>query len=119
VGFEQPFAAVLTTAENRRLVDGVDLLSALSATLLTGLLGFWLGQQRRQPLSSRVRAVLWVTIGGLLAYLLYGVGWLRPEQWLFESPDLLVERIAVGGLVFLFALVALILYSRGLGVERR
>lgn len=117
VGFDEPFASVLTTGENRRL-DGLDLLSALSATVLTGLLGFWLGQQRRQPLSSRVRAVLWVIIGGLLAYLLYGAGWLRPEQWFFESPDLLSERIAVGGLAFLFAVVALILGSRGFRAER-
>ena len=90
-----------------RRPDGVDLLSALSATLLAGLLGFWLGQQHQQPLSGRVRLSLWVLIGGLLAYLFYGAGWLRPEQWLLETPDLLSGRLAVAGLAFIFSLAAL------------
>lgn len=80
---------------------------ALSATLLAGLLGFWLGHQHQQPLSGRVRAGLWVLIGGLLAYLLYGAGWLRPEQWVLESPNLLTGRLTVAGLAFLFGLIAL------------
>jgi hypothetical protein len=90
-----------------RHLDGVDLLAALAATLLAGLLGFWLGQQYRQPLSRRVRLGLWVLIGGLLAYLLYGAGWLRPEQWVFETPNLLAGRLAVAGLAFIFGLAAL------------
>jgi beta-N-acetylhexosaminidase len=92
-----------------RTLDGVDLLSALGATLLAGLLGFWLGQQYHQPLSRRVHLSLWVLIGGLLAYLLYGAGWLRPETWLFDGPDLTVSRLAVGGLAFIFALGMLFL----------
>ncbi|MEM7349127.1 MAG: hypothetical protein AAF485_33270, partial [Chloroflexota bacterium] len=92
-----------------RALDGVDLLSALSATFLVGLLGFWLGQQQPAPLSQRVRVGLWVLIGGLLAYLLYGVGWLRPEQWLIAQPDVLVERLTVAGLAFLFGVIALII----------
>jgi len=94
-------------AETVRPPDGVDLLLALSATLLAGLLGFWLGHQHQQPLSGRVRAGLWVLIGGLLAYLLYGAGWLRPEQWVLESPNLLTGRLTVAGLAFLFGLIAL------------
>ena len=87
-------------------MDEVDLLSALSATLLAGLLGFWLGQQFHQPLSRRVRLGLWVLIGGLLAYILYGAGWLRPEEWMLETPDLTVSRLAVAVMAFIFSLGA-------------
>ncbi len=90
-----------------RNMDGVDLLVALSATLLAGLLGFWLGQQQKQPLSRQVRLALWILIGGLLAYLFYGAGWLRPEEWLLDSPDVLAGRIAVAGLAFVFGIATL------------
>jgi beta-N-acetylhexosaminidase len=90
-----------------RQMDGIDLLSALSATLLAGLVGFWLGQQSHKSLSRRVRFGLWVLIGGLAAYLLYGLGWLRPEQWLFEQPDLLAARLSVAGLTFVFSLATI------------
>ncbi len=90
-----------------RPLDGVDLLSALSATLLAGLLGFSLGQQSRTPLSRRVRLGLWALIGGLLAYLLYGAGWLRPEQWFMEEPNLLAGRLSVAILAFIFGIAAL------------
>ena len=103
-----------TTPTDTRRLDGVDLLSALSATLLAGLLGFWLGRQFQQPLSRRVRLGLWVLIGGLLAYLLYGAGWLRPEQWFFEEPDLLAGRLSVVGLTFLFGSMAMWLSSGSL-----
>jgi hypothetical protein len=81
--------------------------------LLAGLLGFWLGQQFHTPLSRRVRLSLVALIGGLLAYLLYGAGWLRPEQWIFEKPDLLASRLSMAGMAFLFGLAAM-----GLGGAR-
>ncbi|MBN1219780.1 MAG: hypothetical protein JXM69_12695 [Anaerolineae bacterium] len=96
-----------------RPMDGIDLLLALSATLLAGLLGFWVGHQFRKPLSRQVHAALWALTGGLLAYLLYGLGWLRPEQWLLAKPGLLASRLAVIGLAFLFSLAAV-----GLGSQR-
>jgi beta-N-acetylhexosaminidase len=103
---------------NTREVDGVDLLSALAATLLAGLLGFWLGRQYNQPLSRRVHLGLWVLIGGLLAYLLYGAGWLRPELWLLETPNLVMERLSVAGLAFVFALGGLVLSHNRLRAKR-
>ncbi len=109
-----PPAPVAPNFQPRR-PDGVDLLSALSATLLAGLLGFWLGQQQPQPLPGRVRLGLWVLIGGLLAYLFYGAGWLRPEQWLLETPNLLAGRVAVAGLAFIFGLAALGVSARVAG----
>jgi beta-N-acetylhexosaminidase len=95
-----------------RPLDGVDLLLALGAALLAGLLGFWLGHQFHKPLSRRVRVALWTLIGGLLAYLLYGLGWLRPEQWLVEEPGLPASRLAIVGLAFVFSLAAVGLSSR-------
>ena len=97
-----------------RRVDGIDLLSALSATLLAGLLGFWAGQQYHQSLSRRVKLGLWILVGGLLAYLLYAVGWLRPEQWFMAQPGLITSRLTVGGLAFVFSLVV-----AGLTADRR
>jgi beta-N-acetylhexosaminidase len=91
------------TAVQPRTLDGVDFMLAIAAILWGGLLGFWLGQQFHKPLSRRVTIGLWALIGGLAAYLLYGLGWLRPEQWLLEEPDLLAGRLAVMGLVFLFS----------------
>jgi hypothetical protein len=91
----------------------------MGATLLAGLLGFWLGQQYNQPLSRRVHVALWVLIGGLLAYLLYGAGWLRPEQWLFEGASLSAGRISIAVLAFSFALAALLLTNGGLRAKRQ
>ena len=85
--------------------------------MLAGLLGFWLGLQHNQSLSRRVRVGLWVLIGGLLAYLMYGAGWLRPEQWLLESPDLLAGRLAIAGLTFVSALIALGISQLGMNTK--
>jgi hypothetical protein len=104
---QPPPAPVNPSLWQSRRPDGVDLLSALSATLLAGLLGFWLGRQSRQPLSRRLRLGLCTIVGGLLAYLLYGAGWLRPEQWLIEQPDALAGRLAVAGLAFVFSLAVM------------
>jgi beta-N-acetylhexosaminidase len=109
-----PSAPDVSPATARRL-DGVDLLSTLGATLLAGLLGFWLGQQFEKPLPRQVRSALWILIAGLSAYLLYGSGLLRPEQWLFDEPDVLTGRLGVAGLAFLFVLVAMGLNSQPLG----
>ncbi len=88
-----------------RRPDGVDLMLALAAMVLAGLLGFWLGNQFDAPLPRRVRAGLWVVITGLSAYLLYGSGLLRPETWLFDMPTPAASRFTLAALVFLFALI--------------
>ncbi|RMF05482.1 MAG: hypothetical protein D6768_01120, partial [Chloroflexi bacterium] len=75
--------------------------------LLAGLLGFWWGGQWRQSPARRVRAGLWVIIGGLVAYLLAAGGWLRPEQWFSESPSAGAARLALAALVCLFGLAGL------------
>ncbi len=100
----------LLTADRR--LDGWDLLLAFGAILLAGLVGSLGGRFAPKPLPRRVRLGLWILIGGLCAYLLYGAGLLRPEQWLFEEPGLLASRLSMAGLVFFFGLLALGLSSR-------
>ncbi len=93
-----------------RSVDGLDLLAALGATLLSGVVGF----TRRRPgrsTSRRVRFGLLALIGGLASYSLYGAGWLRPEMWLVSDPEsrLAAGRLSVAALAFIFGLVSLVL----------
>ncbi len=80
-------------------------------TLISIGIGFWMLPFLITHLGSEDYA-LWVLIGGLLAYLFYGAGWLRPEEWLLDSPDVLAGRIAVAGLAFVFGMATLGL-SRG------
>ncbi len=94
-----------------RPVDGLDLLAALSATLLAGVVGF--GRRRRpgRSVSRQVRLALLVLIGGLVGYVLYGAGWLRPEVWLVAGREskLVVGRLTAAALSFLLGLVSLAL----------
>jgi beta-N-acetylhexosaminidase len=98
------------SATSRR-VDGLDLLSALSATLLAGIIAISLQRKPERRLSKKVRLGLLVLIGGLVGYVLYAVGWLRPETWLVHGREmvLLAGRLAAGGLAFIFALAAFFL----------
>jgi hypothetical protein len=54
---------------------------------------------------------LLVLIGGLVGYLLYALGWLRPEMWLVPGgePGLVVGRLTAAALAFLFGLAVLLL----------
>jgi beta-N-acetylhexosaminidase len=112
-GASEPPVPTTSLPSSARRLSGIDLLAALSATLLAGLLGFWLGRQSRKPLSRRFRLGLWTLIGGLLAYLIYGAGWLRPEVWLVEQPDGVTGHLAVAGMAFIFGLIAQALSSQG------
>ncbi len=94
-----------------RAVDGLDLLAALSATLLAGVTGFSVRQRTGRSASRQVRLGLLVLIGGLAGYLLYGTGWLRPELWLAPevASRLVVGRLTVAALAFLLGLASLVL----------
>jgi len=92
-------------------VDVLDLLAALSATLLAGIVAFSLPRHPERSRSKKVRLGLLVLIGGLVGYLLYAAGWLRPEPWLDLATEsaLVIGRLIAAGLAFLFALAALVL----------
>jgi len=90
-------------------VDGLDLLAALSATLLAGVVGFSVRRRPGRSTSRQVRLGLLVLIGGLVGYLLYGAGWLRPEMWGLVEPQVWLQRLTVGGLAFLLGLASMAL----------
>ncbi len=98
-----------------RPVDGLDLLSALGATLLAGVIGFGARRRPGRSASRRVRLGLLVLIGGLAGYLLYGTGWLRPETWFLAASGVgeasagVVGRLTVAALAFVFGLASLAL----------
>jgi hypothetical protein len=58
-------------------------------------------------LSQQIHRNLWILVSGLSAYLLYGIGMLRPEIWLISEPNLLISRLTVASLVFGCGLLAL------------
>ena len=51
-------------------------------------------------------------VGDQIASLRYGAGWLRPEGWLLEPPDVLAGHLAVAGVACVFGLAALDLSGR-------
>jgi hypothetical protein len=108
-----------TGSARPRPVDGRDLLAALGATLLAGIVGFRLRRRPQRSASRWVRLGLLVLIGGLVGYLLYGAGRLRPETWFLAEPGALVQRLTVAGLAFFFSLASLALErpSRGQGAR--
>ena len=99
-----------------RPVDGLDLLAALSATLLAGVIAFSTRWRSAGTASRKVRLGLWVLIGGLAGYLIYALGWLRPEAWLIGGGQAswMVGRLTVAALAFLLSLATLAL-ERPLG----
>ncbi len=80
-----------------RSVDTFDLWASFGATFMASWLGLLMGGHGSR--SQRLRQALWGVIGGLLTYLLYGVGLLQPEVWLFPQADLLLSRVMLVGLV--------------------
>jgi len=92
-------------------VDVLDLLAALSATVLAGIVAFGLRRRPERPVSKKVRLGLLVLIGGLIGYLLYATGLVRLDLWLDLAADsaLMAGRLTAAGLAFLLALAALVL----------
>lgn len=65
----------------------------------------FLWQRAYRTLSERIRLILVTFIGGMVGYLLYGIGWLRPDLWLTPTATLIVQRLTLAGLVLLFGLL--------------
>jgi hypothetical protein len=53
-----------------------------------------------------------VFIGGMIAYLLYGIGWLRPDTWFLQTAPLWTQRLTLLILVSLFGLTASLMDPR-------
>ena len=77
----------------------IDFLTALAGIIFTSTLALVSWQSAEQTLSATVRIVLVTMIGGLIGYLLFGIGWLRPDLWLIPSPPLFVQRFTLALIV--------------------
>jgi hypothetical protein len=62
-------------------VDGTDLTLAACTVLLIGGVGCWLLGLRRKRRIVAIRWALVALIGGMGAYILYAIQWVRPETW--------------------------------------
>lgn len=100
--------AAETTAHR---VNGVDFLLALGAILGTVIAGVIMRRKSRQA-HDWLRLGLITFIGGMLAYLLYGLGWIRPDLWLNPQAAKIIQRVTLLGMVVVFGLL-------GRLVERR
>lgn len=89
-------------AASARKVTGSDLLVALATILLATVAAGFLWQQTYQATPERIRLLLVTFIGGMLAYLLYALGWLRPDLWISPGATEAVQRGTLFGLVLVF-----------------
>lgn len=89
-----------------------DLLLACGGLLLSMLVGYPLLGHSRHRRSAVVRWFLLAASAGLAVYVLYALGWLRPETWGLES-GVWTGRGVMAGLVALAALLPLAVVKRG------
>jgi hypothetical protein len=102
----------LPTAAAPKPVGSADLLAALAGILLTAVLGILLWQPAYQTASQRTRLILVAFITGMIGYLLYGIGWLRPDLWLAPGAPIFMQRLILAALVLIFGLVGNLLERR-------
>ncbi len=100
-----PVISPESTPISKSTVGRDDLLIALAGISLTSIIGMFLWQRAYRTLSERIRLILVTFIGGMVGYLLYGIGWLRPDLWLTPTATLIVQRLTLAGLVLLFGLL--------------
>ncbi len=90
----------------------LDLLLACAGLLLAALVGYSLLGRARRRRSAVVRWLLLAAAGGLAVYVLYALGWLRPQAWGFPAEPAWAGRLVMAGLVSLAALLPLGLARR-------
>lgn len=89
-----------------------DLLVALGAIAAALLAAAVVRRPARLNAAAQTRLALAIFIGGMAAYLLYGIGWLRPNEWLGAAESVAARRAALSGLVLVFGWL-------GYAIERR
>jgi hypothetical protein len=97
---------------SRQRVGSADFLAALAGIFLTAVLGVLLWQPAYQTASQRTRLILVAFITGMIGYLLYGIGWLRPDLWLAPETPIFMQRLLLAVLVLIFGLVGNLLERR-------
>jgi beta-N-acetylhexosaminidase len=115
-----PTATAAGPAESTRPPAGpLDLLLACGGLLLGAVVGYPLLGRARRRRSVVVRWLLLAATAGLVVYVLYALGWLRPESWglLPQSASAGLAawavRLILAGLVSLAALLPLVVVRRG------
>ena len=98
-------------------MDGLDLLLASAATFLVAIVGCLLSGRGLGRPSILVRWVLWAVIGGMVGYILYAVGWIRPDDWFLPGGITWLARASVVGVTVVGALLPLPLLLRGMRVD--
>jgi hypothetical protein len=93
-------------------VGSADLLAALAGILLTAVFGVLLWQPAYKTASHRTRLILVTFIAGMIGYLLYGIGWLRPDLWLASEVPIYLQRLMLAALVLIFGLIGNVLERR-------
>ena len=84
----------------------------MGAIFLTFAVGLVLWQPSYRSATRRTRLALVIFIGGMIGYLLYGIGWLRPDLWLSPQPAVIVQRANLFALTLFFG-------AAGIFVEQR
>ena len=111
-----PTATVVITDETQegmsRHVDGGDLFITMITIFMATIIGTNMWQHTYRTPSERTRLALVIFIGGTIAYLLYGLGWFRPEIWLMPESSITIQRMTLSGLVFAFGLIGSFLEYR-------
>lgn len=100
------------TAPGTAQLDLGDFLMALSLVLIASVASLAMRRRLYVSTSHRTRLGLVIFSGGMTAYLLYGLGWLRPDRWFYPQADDWTQAATLGGLVLLFAGLSAILEQR-------
>ena len=100
-----PLPAAIEPMRPDYTVGGLDFLMALADIFLVSLVGMFLWQKSYHTPSQRVRLILVIFIGGMVGYLVYGLGWLRLDLWLAPEASLTGQRVILAALVLIFGLL--------------
>lgn len=90
---------------NTTVVKSLDLFATLLTIALTTITSLVVWRKTYRTLGERTRLMLVVFIGGLIGYLLYGIGWLRPDLWFKLETTQLAQRLMLLLLVFSFGIL--------------
>ena len=90
-------------------VSGPDFLAALGAIILAITIGLRFNQTQQYTLLYQMRLSLITFSGGMVGYLLYGIGWLRPDLWLLPQASSQIHRLMLSFLVFMCGVIGLLI----------
>jgi beta-N-acetylhexosaminidase len=108
----QASGTVPPTDGSNHPVDGIDLMLATCTTLLVVAGGYRLLAPPRRKRDLAARWALLAIIGGMAAYILYALQWVRPETWGVLPNAPWVTRAVVISVTALGAMLPLVMMAR-------